>query len=147
MAHFHQRRPTWIQIRIPNPIITLHYTQLFALARFWIRKPVPIVSHYCTHFRDRSSFQASESESVSVGGNESITVDSLVSQPDGGVKGLHYDKDWLPLQEKYKKFSRDPCRGPIQWNSEKNAGFSRADRTWLPVHPNYKTHNIKASDN
>ena len=46
-------------------------------------------------------------------------------------------------QELYEKFSRDPCRGPMQWNSEKNAGFSRAEKTWLPVHPDYKTHNIK----
>ena len=34
----------------------------------------------------------------------------------------------------------------MQWNSEKNAGFSRADKTWLPVHPDYKTHNIKVGN-
>ena len=59
---------------------------------------------------------------------------------------LHYGNDWLPLQGEYKKFSRDPCRGPMQWNSEKHAGFSRADKTWLPVHPDYKTHNIKVGN-
>ena len=40
MAHFHQRRRTRIRIqsRVPNPIVTLYYAQLFPLAR--IRIPV-----------------------------------------------------------------------------------------------------------
>ena len=141
MAHFHQRRRT--RIRIPNPIVTLYYAQLFPLVwiQIWIPvrrvsllvtvpilgtdlrprdlnpNPFPLVemSHkgpfpptemdsdsdsktyryivlcttfstgtdsdldpctesfpigYCTHFRDRSPSQGSESESVSIGGNE-----------------------------------------------------------------------------
>ena len=46
-------------------------------------------------------------------------------------------------QEYMAKYSRDPCRGPMQWNREKNAGFSSADKTWLPVHPGYKTLNVQ----
>ena len=48
MAHFHQRRGTRIRIRIPNPIVTLYYAQLFPLVRFQIWIPVWIVSRMVT---------------------------------------------------------------------------------------------------
>lgn len=36
------------------------------------------------------------------------------------------------------KRSRDNSRTPMQWNKEKNAGFSNANKMWLKVNPNYK---------
>ena len=33
--------------------------------------------------------------------------------------------------------ARDSARTPVQWSSEKNAGFSTADTTWIGVNPNY----------
>ncbi|CAD5118687.1 DgyrCDS7370 [Dimorphilus gyrociliatus] len=51
--------------------------------------------------------------------------------------GRNYGKD------RYQEVSRDPCRSPMQWNSEKNAGFSNSSKTWLPVHPGYKTLNVE----
>ncbi|XP_035778650.1 maltase 2-like [Anopheles albimanus] len=44
--------------------------------------------------------------------------------------------------EGYKWSSRDPQRVPFQWDDTFNAGFSRAARTWLPVHPLYRQTNL-----
>ncbi len=38
---------------------------------------------------------------------------------------------------------RDVNRAPMQWTSGKNAGFSDAS-PWLPVHPGYRSRNVKA---
>ncbi|XP_041776082.1 maltase 2-like [Anopheles merus] len=44
--------------------------------------------------------------------------------------------------EGYRWASRDPQRVPFQWDDTYNAGFSRAPRTWLPVHPYYRQTNL-----
>lgn len=49
--------------------------------------------------------------------------------------------------ENYKAASRDPVRTPFQWSSEQNAGFSTAEKTWLPVRPNYVYKNLEVQKN
>lgn len=46
----------------------------------------------------------------------------------------------------YEQFSRDPARTPFQWNDEKNAGFSIAEKTWLPIADNYQEINVRKED-
>lgn len=46
--------------------------------------------------------------------------------------------DWLGLL-----INRDEVRTPMQWDETKNAGFSSAENTWLPVHENYSRVNVK----
>ena len=76
MAHFHQRRRILILILIwiPNPIVTLYYAQLFSTGSDSDSDPCmdSFLNGYCTHLRDGSLSQGSESESVSIGGNEQL---------------------------------------------------------------------------
>ncbi|XP_043493243.1 maltase 1-like [Polistes fuscatus] len=50
-------------------------------------------------------------------------------------------------KDKYQSQSRDPNRTPFQWDKSKNGGFSNANRTWLPVHDNYKRVNLESQKN
>lgn len=85
---------------------------------------------------------------------------ALQTLPDIGV--TYYGEEigmvdqWLPYNETvdpaglragpddYTLYSRDPARTPMQWNSKKNAGFSNANKTWLPAANNYKELNVAA---
>lgn len=42
--------------------------------------------------------------------------------------------------------NRDEVRTPMQWKGARNAGFSSAQKMWLPVHENYKSINVENED-
>ncbi|XP_055638065.1 probable maltase [Toxorhynchites rutilus septentrionalis] len=50
-------------------------------------------------------------------------------------------------EKDFALYSRDPARTPMQWDNGKNAGFSKGNKTWLPVASNYKKLNVKAQEN
>lgn len=81
-------------------------------------------------------------------GMENIQMQSLMEYDDIATHG-QYDraiKAGLSPKEALAivtKRSRDNSRTPMQWNAEKNAGFSNSEHTWLKVNPNYKKINVE----
>ncbi|CAH4012741.1 unnamed protein product [Pieris brassicae] len=76
-------------------------------------------------------------------GEEIGMVDGYVSWEDTvDPSGCNTDD---PIN--YWKSSRDPERTPFQWNAENNAGFSTADKTWLPVADGYQNLNVEVQSN
>ena len=55
-------------------------------------------------------------------------------------------KDPIGITGWPKEKGRDGERTPMQWDDSKNAGFSDAATTWLPVPPNYTTINVKTEE-
>ncbi|XP_013110943.2 maltase A3 [Stomoxys calcitrans] len=45
--------------------------------------------------------------------------------------------------DKYESLSRDPERTPFQWSDAFQAGFSKANKTWLPISPLYREVNVE----
>jgi glucan 1,6-alpha-glucosidase len=44
-----------------------------------------------------------------------------------------------------RQIGRDNARTPMQWTAGHQAGFSSAEKTWLPVHPNHEDINVEAA--
>lgn len=75
---------------------------------------------------------------VTYNGEEFGQLDGFVSWEESeDPKALNAGKD------RYLEVTRDPERTPLQWDDTVNAGFSTANKTWLPVSPLYKETNLK----
>lgn len=84
-------------------------------------------------------------------GMTNITVDSVDEYKDVMTfnnyrlfKSLGVsDKSFLKLSS---KVNRENARTPVQWNSQKNAGFTTADEAWFNINPNYNEINVEAAE-
>ncbi|HSX46107.1 MAG TPA: alpha-amylase family glycosyl hydrolase [Candidatus Saccharimonadia bacterium] len=61
-----------------------------------------------------------------------------------GMKNGHVPVDMVQDPGAKGGTGRDPERTPLQWTGAKNAGFSTASLTWLPVADGYETVNVEA---
>jgi alpha-glucosidase len=55
-------------------------------------------------------------------------------------------KDPIGITGWPKEKGRDGERTPMQWDADKDAGFSTAARTWLPIPPSYTSVNVAAEE-
>lgn len=75
---------------------------------------------------------------VTYNGEELVMTDQFISWED-----TVDPQACLQDPDTFNALSRDPARTPFQWDATRNAGFSTANKTWLPVASNYKTVNVQ----
>ena len=68
----------------------------------------------------------------------------MVTTPPARIEDV---KDPIGITGWPQEKGRDGERTPMQWDDSKNAGFSTADTTWLPVPSGYHTTSVKAEEN
>lgn len=62
-----------------------------------------------------------------------------------GMRDIKVSRNQIkdPVGKRYWPFysGRDGCRAPMQWDTTKNAGFSK-EKPWLNIHPDYMERNV-----
>jgi alpha-glucosidase len=68
-----------------------------------------------------------------------------IGMADGPIPEERRRDPW-PLISGLPQLSRDPARTPMLWDASPRAGFSPAAEVepWLPIHPEYRQHNVQA---
>lgn len=61
-----------------------------------------------------------------------------------GMKNGHIPPEMVQDPGAESGGGRDPERTPLQWSAARNAGFSSAESTWLPLADDYPTRNVEA---
>ena len=79
--------------------------------------------------------------------NPPLTLDQFVDVGALNDYQAHLDAGDSPEQALayLHAWARDNARTPMQWTSGKNAGFSTAEKTWMPVNPNHTEINAEAA--
>lgn len=83
-------------------------------------------------------------------GMTNVAFDSIDKYRDvETINNYHHLKQEGMSEQDFLKMAhilgRDNARTPMQWNAEKNAGFSSNETCWIDVNPNYDEINVAAS--
>ena len=80
-----------------------------------------------------------------LGGTALIYYGEEIGMEDLPTDLLSFENSKDEFGKKYEfiKYSRDFSRTPMQWNNDKNSGFTKSTESWLPVNPNYSNKNVK----
>lgn len=102
-----------------------------------------VTSHAVVYFLQQGTPFIYQGQEI---GMTNYPFDSIETFNDVAVKNEYQivkeqGGDVNQLLDKYKMENRDNARTPMQWNNEKNAGFTDG-QPWFPVNPNYKEINV-----
>ena len=84
-------------------------------------------------------------------GMTNVTFESIHDYDDVGTINEYYHdlEKGISEEDALKKIwmsSRENSRTPMQWNDSKHGGFSKADKTWFGVNPNYLDINVEKQE-
>nr|XP_034840957.1 maltase 2-like [Maniola hyperantus] len=125
----------------------------YALDKFITYKPIDKLPNWVASNHDNHRIASKFSPKMVDGINMMLLLlpgTAVTYQGDEiGMENGHvsYQETQDPIAFKWVNYqagvSRDPQRTPFQWNSEKNAGFSAGNETWLPITASYKSLNVE----
>jgi glycosidase len=72
------------------------------------------------------------------GMDEYRDIESLNAHTEAAERLKGDEKAMEVFMKDVKKKARDHARSPVQWNGEKNGGFTDAETPWMRVNDNYK---------
>ncbi|XP_065318256.1 alpha-glucosidase-like [Gordionus sp. m RMFG-2023] len=147
---------TWMKYMIPpkksieNDHKSNHSVESSHIIDYSKRWPNWVTSNHDRHrFATRSGENMTDAFHMLIlllPGTPTIYYGGELGMTDIDVPSFSQTQDSFALNmglERYKLYTRDPERAPMQWDSSPNAGFTTSNSPWLPVNPDYVVKNFQ----
>ncbi|MFN2216111.1 MAG: alpha-amylase family glycosyl hydrolase [Anaerolineales bacterium] len=140
---FYPWKPTWLIGRIEKR------EQIFKKNRWpttvMSNHDIPRAASRYSHGEDDANARLAMTLLMTLRGTPFLYYGEEIGMRDISLK---YSEIKDPPGRKYWPIykGRDGCRSPMQWNSEKYAGFSPVN-PWLPIHPDHLLRNVEIQKN